>query len=87
MARNIDRELQNLAVEDRELRAQVDRVITKFHGLMNLVVAFSEGGSIVHAHNSTFHCQQVAKMIIPWIVVLSVGATLSLHPLREDCRS
>ncbi|OWM89094.1 hypothetical protein CDL15_Pgr023940 [Punica granatum] len=55
------------------------RVVAKFAGLMNLAVSFNVGGSIVLTQNPAFHCQQVAEMIILWIVVLFVGAALSLR--------
>ncbi|PKI43686.1 hypothetical protein CRG98_035921 [Punica granatum] len=56
MARNIKRELRNPTVEDRVLRAQADKVISKFVRLMNLTIAFNVGGSIVLAQNPAFHC-------------------------------
>ncbi|OWM84403.1 hypothetical protein CDL15_Pgr020643 [Punica granatum] len=64
MARNIKRELRNPTVEDRELRAQADRIVPKFVELMNLNITFNVGGSIVLAQNLAFYCQQFAKMII-----------------------
>ncbi|PKI33349.1 hypothetical protein CRG98_046259 [Punica granatum] len=41
MARNIERELRNLAVKDQELQAQAERVVAKFVGLKNLAIAFN----------------------------------------------
>ncbi|XP_031379457.1 uncharacterized protein LOC116194712 isoform X2 [Punica granatum] len=60
------------------------RVVAKFSGLMNLAVSFNVGGSIVLTQNPAFHCQQVAEMIILWIVVLSVGAAFPCTlPIRR----
>ncbi|PKI33348.1 hypothetical protein CRG98_046258 [Punica granatum] len=53
MARNIERELRNLAIKDRELRAQADRVVVKFTGLKKLAVAFNgKRGSHGEHYNS-----------------------------------